>query len=406
MTLHRYFAWKFLRAFGGLTLVFAVMITLLDTVEQLRRFDAAEIALSGALELALLSMPEALYRILPLVVILSTIALFLGLARTSELVVTRAAGRSALRALVAPVLVAALLGAASVALFNPIVAATIQRYEARSAEISGEGGSVLSVSPEGLWLRQGDAAGQTVIRAERANADATTLYEVTFIEFGPPPAARPRGAAPLPSVAAEDRSRGGRQDGTQDWMQDGTQDGTGAALPLRRIEAASATLTPGAWALEDAKIWPLDRPNPEAEARRFAELRLPSTLTREEMLDSFGTPASVPIWDLPGYIERLTAAGFSARLHRVWLQMELALPLFFAGMVMMAAGTTMRHTRFGRTGVMVLVALLLGFGVYFIRNFAQILGETGQIPVPLAAWAPPVAAILLSLGLLLHLEDG
>ena len=48
----------------------------------------------------------------------------------------------------------------------------------------------------------------------------------------------------------------------------------------------------------------------------------------------------------------------------------------------------------------------LGFTLYFVRNFAQILGENGQIPILLAAWAPPVAAILLPLGLLLHLEDG
>ena len=48
----------------------------------------------------------------------------------------------------------------------------------------------------------------------------------------------------------------------------------------------------------------------------------------------------------------------------------------------------------------------LGFTLYFIRNFAAILGENGQIPVVLAAWGPPVAAFLLPLGLLLHLEDG
>ena len=66
----------------------------------------------------------------------------------------------------------------------------------------------------------------------------------------------------------------------------------------------------------------------------------------------------------------------------------------------------MRHTRFGGTGVAVLCAVLLGFGLYFIRSFAQILGENGQIPILLAAWAPPVASVLLALGLLLHAEDG
>jgi lipopolysaccharide export system permease protein len=55
---------------------------------------------------------------------------------------------------------------------------------------------------------------------------------------------------------------------------------------------------------------------------------------------------------------------------------------------------------------LVLLALLGGFLIFFLRNFAQVLGETGQIPVMLAAWAPPVAAAFSAIGLLLHLEDG
>ena len=54
----------------------------------------------------------------------------------------------------------------------------------------------------------------------------------------------------------------------------------------------------------------------------------------------------------------------------------------------------------------VLSAIMLGFALYYIRSFVQILGETGQVPVALAAWAPPVASLLLAMGLLLHMEDG
>jgi lipopolysaccharide export system permease protein len=77
-----------------------------------------------------------------------------------------------------------------------------------------------------------------------------------------------------------------------------------------------------------------------------------------------------------------------------------------SAMVLIGAGFTMGHTRFGRTGIMVLAAILLGFGVYFIRDFAEVLGESGQLPVALVAWSPPVAAIMLALGVLLHTEDG
>ena len=133
---------------------------------------------------------------------------------------------------------------------------------------------------------------------------------------------------------------------------------------------------------------------------------MPTNLTRAGIRDSFGTPSVIPIWDLPGFIASLEAAGFSARKHRMWLQSELAMPVFLVSMVLVGAAFTLRHTRAGRTGVMVLFALLTGFSLYFIRNFAQILGENGQIPIALAAWAPPLAAIGLAMGLLLHLEDG
>ena len=310
-------------------------------------------------------MPEGLYQILPLVVILSTLALFLSLARSSELVVTRASGRSALRSLIAPSVVAFLIGVVGVLAINPIVAATSKEYDDLANSYHGGGGSVLSISREGLWLRQGADAGQTVIRAARANLDGTELFGVSFMGFG--------------------------------------RDGQ----PSYRIEAERARLIPGAWEVENAKEWRFETgENAEQNAVESASITVPSDLTRDGILDSFGTPSAIPIWELPAFIERMERAGFSATSHRVWYHMELALPLLLVAMMLTGAVFTMRHTRFGRTGLMVMLALGLGFGLFFIREFAQVLGENGQIPVVLAAWGPAAAALLLPIGLLLHLEDG
>ncbi len=365
MTLDKYFARRFLRAFLMVFGAFLGFLLLLEVVEQIRRFDTSSLGLPEAFQLALLAAPETLYRILPLIVLLSGLVLCLGLARSSELVIARAAGRSALVSLTGPIVATLLLGAVAVAVFNPIVAATMLRYEETAARYAGAEASVLSVTGEGLWLRQGGAEGQTVIRAARASRDGTRFYDVSFLTYGP------------------------------------------AGAPVRRIEAAEAALVPGAWEITEAKEWPLAGvPNPEQAAVRHPALTLPSDLTLDGIRDSFGTPSSVPIWQLGGFIRQLEAAGFSAVSHRVWLQMELAQPLFLVAMLLIAAGFAMRHTRLGRIGQMVLLALLLGFALYFMRNLAQVLGDSGQIPPALAAWSPPVAGILAALGLLLHLEDG
>jgi len=182
---------------------------------------------------------------------------------------------------------------------------------------------------------------------------------------------------------------------------------TPEGTPIERIAAAQATLTAGAWQLADAKIWQLSGVRtPETTAKVTDRHALPSTLTADQIRDSFGTPSSIPIYELPDFIERLKAAGFSAQRHQVWFQTELAMPVFLVAMVMIGASFTMRHQRGGRTGLMVLFAILLSFGTYFVRNFAAILGENGQLPAALAAWAPPIAAIGIAMGFLLHKEDG
>ena len=364
MILNLYIARRFVLVFLQIFAGFFALFVMIDMIDEMRRFSDPGIPLSEALLLATMNVPATLYRILPLIVTLAAIALFLGLSRSSELVVVRTAGRSGLSFLLAPVATALAIGAFAVGVLDPLVAATSHRYDVLSAG-HARGGSVLSISDAGLWLRQGDASGQTVIEAKRANLDGTELYDVTFLTFGP--------------------------------------DGT----PNQRIEAAQATLTPGFWALTQARLWPLSDANPQRGMQVLATgATLATDLTRDRIHDSFGTPSAISFWNLPAYIGELERAGFSARSHVVWYQIELAQPLLLAAMVLIAAGFTMRHARMTQTGVLVLFALLSGFGVVFLRNFGQVLGENGQIPVILAAWSPPVAAVLLALGFLLHLEDG
>ncbi|UZD92181.1 LPS export ABC transporter permease LptG [Cognatishimia activa] len=364
MTLYFYFARKFLFFFIALSGVFAALLLLFDLVEHLRGFDASEVGFIGIFQLMLLNMPQEFYQILPLIMILSSLALFLNLSRSSELVVARASGRSALTSLMSPIVVALLIGMIGVTTFNPIVAATAKRYDDLSASIKRGGSNALTFSREGIWLRQGGETGQTVIFAVGANHDATTLRQATFV----------------------------------------TYDGSG---PVRRIEADQAQLQLGSWQLKDAKIWPLERgSNAESLAEVKADFTLPTSLTAEQIRDGFGKPRTVSVWELPRLISQLEEAGFSARRHKMWLHMEMAQPIFLIAMVMVSAAFTMRHTRMGRTGVASLLATMSGFGLYYIRNFAQILGENGQIPIELAAWTPPIASVFLAMGLLLHMEDG
>ena len=365
MILDVYFARHFIRVFLTTLFIFLAFLTLIDLVEQMRRFNSDNVSFIDVFLLTLLNAPAGIYQILPLVMILSSVSLFLTLARTSELVVTRSAGRSALTTLASPMLVSAIIGVSAVTLFNPIVAATSKQFITLEREYKNQDTSTVLIGREGLWLRQGDEDGQTVIHARSATEQMTTLYDVSFLQYDT------------------------------------------SGQPRTQIIADQAVLTQSGWQLRNTTQWALNTSdNPEETARTDPQLFIPTSLTEERIRESFSEPSAISIWDMNGYINELEEAGFSARRHKVWLQMEIARPLFLMAMVLVGAGFTMRHTRFGKTGVAVLAAVMLGFGLYYIRNFAQILGENGQLPTMIAAWTPPIASILLALGLLLHMEDG
>jgi lipopolysaccharide export system permease protein len=365
VTLWRYILRGFLRAVLATFAVIALVIVLFTTVENMRRFGESGASSGDVLRVTLLQAPEVLYQVFPLVLMLASLVTFLRFARTSELVVMRAAGISALRLIAVPVVAALLLGVGFVAVVNPFVAASIKRGQAMVDDFDRDGGSLLAFSPEGVWLRQGDPDGQTVIQAARTNADGTLLTGVKMHRFD--------------------------------------TEGTLYA----RIEARAARLIAGAWIMTDVAEWQLqdDGSFRLASAAR-GRIDLPTTLTSEEILESFAPPETVGFWDLGRFIAQMEESGFSGLRHRLFLQSELAKPALFAAMVLIGAAFALRPSRFGQTGVMILLAVLAGFALYFLKDFAETLGSRGQIPLMVAAWTPPVAAILLAVGLLLHLEDG
>ena len=181
MTLHFYFARKFLRSFFSVLLIFFAVLTMTALIEQIRKFGGTDETGFGALlGLAILSVPESLYRILPLIMILATLALFLGSGaifgagghtRLGTVGVEKSGGPG--RACRADRESSAWRG--SIRLLRPRKSNTTRRFRACRARRP----PCRSV-PRGLWLRQGTPDGQTVIRAARSNLDGTELFGVTF----------------------------------------------------------------------------------------------------------------------------------------------------------------------------------------------------------------------------------
>ena len=364
LTIALYIGRRFLQAFGYTMATIVALVLLVNCIELLRRASGRDATFGDVVAMAAFQTPEIALTAMPFMMMLASLWCFAQLARSSELVVTRAAGVS-VWAIVTPVAMAsAAIGLITFTVLNPLAAATSQRFETLEARVLSGRDSRLSVSPEGLWLRQGTADRQTVIHARESNPSATELRGVTFYDFG-------------------------RDDEL-----------------LERVDAETAVLVDGAWRLTNATERPLQGDMEKSDARPHATLSVPTDLTSEQILDSFARPGAISFWALPRFIATLEASGFSAQRHRLHWHAQIAMPLLFCAMALIGSSFAMRHHRFGGLGLMAFGAVLAGFGFYFVSDVSKALGASGSVPATLAAWAPPLAAALSALGLLLQLEDG
>jgi lipopolysaccharide export system permease protein len=359
-TLSGYITRQFL---ASIALVFVVLITLvflIDIIELLRRTgNRNQAGLGTIIEMALLRIPFMSQKIIPFAMLFGGMLSLIRMTRSHELVVARAAGVSVWQFLLPGLSLALVIGGLIVTLFNPLASATTWRYEQLEAKYMRGQTSLLAVSSSGLWLREAGSAGQTVIHALRISQEDMALHDTTFYLY------------------------------------------EGADQFAKRIDAETATLEDGYWDLKNVLI---SAPNLITEARD--SFRLETTMTINQIQESFAPPETMSFWDLPGFIRTLEAAGFSATKHRIYWHSILATPMLLCAMVLIAATFSLRLTRRGGTGLLVVGGLFTGFLLFFLTDVVLALGMSGSIPVILAAWAPAGIFTLLGLAMLLHLEDG
>ena len=341
------------------------LVSLFDFLELLRRSASKPATTFGLVsEIAALRLPFIAMQILPFAVLLGGMLCFWRLTRSSELIVARAAGVSAWQFLATPTVCAMLFGAIATMAGSPLSSVMFGRATALENTYLTTGGGPLALNGGQLWLRQSDRMlvpqGVAIIHAHEVAVHGKQLTARDVSVF--------------------------RLDG-KDRL-------------LARIEATTAVLTPGDWKLEEARsVRPDQAPQPPRQ------ISLPTDLTVLRVQDSFASPDTLSVWALPGFIALLDRSGFSSIRHRLHFQTLLALPLLAATMALVGAGFSMRPARRGGVARTIGGGVAAGFALFMVSKVAEEFGQSGALPVALAAWAPTGAGLMMALALLLHMED-
>jgi lipopolysaccharide export system permease protein len=159
-----------------------------------------------------------------------------------------------------------------------------------------------------------------------------------------------------------------------------------------RFDAAQATLQPGQWQLENVVVL---RPN--QPVAREATVNLPTQLTPSQLAASLNPPATLNVWELQKLLGVLAQNGWQTGAYWVAYTNLLALPLFGAVMLLLAVPFGLTYRRTGGVVAQVGIGLLLGFGFFVLRNWANAYALAGRLEPWLAAAVPVVVGLILAL---------
>ena len=359
-TLARYFGLRFLTAvlvvFAG---IFA-LVALIDYIELMRRAgDIPNVSAALVAKTSFYRVPQVVERILPFCVLIGAMSCYLNLSRRLELVVARSAGVSAWQFVTPALIVAFALGILATAIYNPISAILQERSKRFESELFGQTANAPNRSSGTSWVSQRTDDGQAIINAVSSRDQGINLNGVSVFTFD-----------------TEGRFK-------------------------QRIEARAAVLEPGVWRLRNARVYAVG-----VLPANQAEYLLKTSLTPEQVRESFATPETVPFWELPTYIQIAEHAGLVAAGYRLQFQKLLARPFLLAAMVLLAAAVSLRFFRFGGIQKMVLSGVAAGFLLYVLSKVTEDLSKAELMHPVAAAWLPVFVGGVTGFIALLYQEDG
>lgn len=360
-TLSRYICRNFTIAFLGVVAIFFFITSAVEFAEIERIYvGKGKINFLSGLNLAVLKAPYILEQVLPYLIFAAALFVFWRLNRNSEITIMRAIGMSIWQFIFPLVLLSLSFGALDLYVFSDFASEMAdKRAKIQDKHKKRQKGGV-KLTSSGLWLRESISPNHQVIyRVGRVDLLKNELYEVTLYNF-----------------ENEDHFAG-------------------------RVDAAKATLSDGKLTLHD--VWSIQK---YKQAGQSPSLEVPTTLTLESIKNTGVSNSMLSFLDLPAYIQLLEDSGLNSVDYSMYFHSMIGRAFWAGAMILLAAAFSLRPVRSGQTLVMLLMALLSSFALYFFRDFTYALGTSGVLSTEFAAALPPLLTALLGATLLLYQEDG
>lgn len=358
--LNLYFCRVFALWIGAATVIVTFILILVDLTDVSRKtVSLSKFDYNDIIELILLRIPGHIQTILPFIILLAALITLSRLNRSNETLVARGFGLSIWQ--LATGLSGGILALSIfyLTILNPTAAVLGQKADELNARLFKGRDVSISLFDNGLWLRENYNDRHSIIKISKINPQTKTFEKIIFQNF---------------SLDYDFQSR---------------------------INAEYGTLRNGQWTLHNVEFY-----NIKQGKTLLPTLNISTDLTYKKIINSDLEPKYLSFWRLPDYISLLDRSGLSSIPHRMYWHSLIAKIGFMISLVFLAAAFTQRPVRQGYTTFLIVAGVSTGLFLHFIGDIIYALGQAERLPIIVAAWSPTIIVMLLSITLILHLEEG
>ncbi|MDP1656019.1 MAG: LPS export ABC transporter permease LptG [Hylemonella sp.] len=358
-TIRRLLHAEVLTAVTFVTLAFLALFSFFDFVDQLpsigRPGIGAGYQLPQALSYVALQVPNHLYELLPITVLIGTIYVMTRMAQSSEFTILRTSGLEPWRALRTLMTVGAVFVVLTFVIGDFLAPWADRTSQLLKARYQGN----ITVGQTGAWLREKQPYGQFAVNVNALASDGG-MRGVRVFEF----------------------------------------DNKGLLVSMTRSPTAQFE-SDEAWLLEQAERIEFTSRGTEAsrvERTQIANFRWPTQITSEMVSAAVLRPDRMSTLDLFQYIRHLNANNQSAERYEIEFWKKVFYPLSCLVMVVLALPFAYLHFRNEGISVYVFGGVMAGISFFFLNNVFGYIGELRHWQPWLTAALPGMIYSLLSLG--------
>jgi LPS export ABC transporter permease LptG/LPS export ABC transporter permease LptF len=352
----RYLVGQYLTFLGTGAAVASVLILVVDLIQYLDKFLRAKPPFIYIVQHLLYRLPGSLYEGLPIIVLVSTVFLFLTLTQQRELDALKAAGISLYRASLPILLVAFAISLGSGLMQETVLPAiNAKAEEVDHVKIRGNQPRHLQRQTQ-IWYRSSDTR---YLRMELLDPIERSLEGLLVVDISP-----------------------------------------GFKL-VDRLDAGRARWAGDGWILSDG-VYRQVGPNNQVTADAFTERLVVMPEQINDLIQVQKAPETMSFLELRGYISRLAESGHQVSKYLVQLDSKLSFPLVHVIMALVAIPFALASPRSGGRGVGIAVAILISVGYWVVHSVAIAFAKAELLPPMLGAWTANV--IFVGVGAALFLR--